>query len=69
MTLTDENEGIDQMYSALPPGILNGDSHWAFEGPTCTIYQAVSVRRACKSKEERHAHVNENDAIYDLSNR
>ncbi|KFY49598.1 hypothetical protein V496_09890 [Pseudogymnoascus sp. VKM F-4515 (FW-2607)] len=64
----DENEGVDEMDTTIPAGVLDGDTHWRLEGAR-GLRELRRVGGAREPEEESAAHVDEEDAPEDLADR
>lgn len=65
----DEDEGVDEMHAACPPGVLNGNGHGTLEGPAPSANEAFCIGRTGQSEEEGASHVDEQDAPEYLTDR
>ena len=63
-----EDERIDEVDSALPARILDGDCHGTSEGTLCAADETLGVGRAGQTEEKGTSHVDDNDADEDLTN-
>jgi hypothetical protein len=63
----DEDERVDQVNTALPAGLLDGDGHGRLERTGFTVDESLCVGGTGCTEEQGAAHVDEEDTPEDLS--